>query len=241
MFADGAPVADQQDSGHRANEATERSRSAVAAAQVGQSIPSAGSAAELDVLDDPPGPAGSSQRDRAWLEQPGAQPARRVGQHRAPLACRAIEPSGERPARRRRDPREGVGQLPVLPAEQVHGEAWPGAGRPTSRSASAESSSSSPSTSARLAVGDQERREGPAGPGGRVGRGPDADRRGIRPRNRRSGSRSGSGVANGMAGVDGHRASLTHDARSASDPYRMSGAPCSRGAGVGPGERRRVV
>ena len=85
------------------------------------------------------------QRDRAWLEQPGAEPGRCVGQHRAPLG---VVPSArrERTARRRRQTRRK--RPPAAGAAQPSRFTVKVAGRrrPASRSARAESSSSSPST-----------------------------------------------------------------------------------------------
>ncbi len=133
------------------------------------------------------------------------------------------------PARRTRRPAPRC-----EPAEQADRERCPA----PEQSASVESSSSSPSTSAGLPVGHQERRHRPAARSRPARRGPDADRRGIRPRNRRSGSRSPSGGER-VLGVDRHPVitTLVDDRRSVRSPLTAAGPASTGGPGAPSGLR----
>ena len=140
--------------------------------------------------------------------QPGAQPARRVVQHRTPVRVVPAPSGTDRPGAGRQ-PGEGVGQPAVLPAQQVDRERCrrgPLDQQLGQRGVLVEQPEH---------LGRARRR--PAGTttaSSRRGRPPAAAVQtltgaGIRPRNRRSGSRSASGGANGWLGVDGHRTSST--------------------------------
>ena len=187
-------------------EATEPSTVVVPAAQVSQGFRAGRIVGDLDVPDgsaDQQAPASVIGRG----QKPGAEPGRCVGQHRAPLR---VVPSAnrERPARRRRQtPAKASASCRCCQPSRFTVK------RRRCRRTAADRRARSPRPEAQHLAAPRRRpgrRRGPAGAGGRGYAAQTLTGASIRPRNRRSGVRSPSGVRERVAGVDGHRAKSQH-------------------------------